>query len=71
MKIHPGIIEELVMQFDQLNNVLIIANPDEIPSREQWDRLRSLMFRKPRTHSSSSLTADALIEKSAVEPICP
>jgi hypothetical protein len=32
------------MLLDGVNNVLNIDNPDEIPSREQWDRLRSRMF---------------------------
>jgi hypothetical protein len=44
MRIHPGMIEELAMLLDGVNNVLNIDNPDEIPSREQWDRLRSRMF---------------------------
>jgi hypothetical protein len=44
MRMHPRMIEEIAMLLEGVNAVINMETPDEIPSREQWERLRSRMF---------------------------
>jgi hypothetical protein len=47
MRMHPGMIEELIMFMESINNVLD-SESEDIPSREHWERLRSRMHRSER-----------------------
>jgi len=48
MRMHPGMVEELAMFLDGIYGVLNMEDPEEIPSKESWDMLRSRMHRSER-----------------------